>query len=335
MTGFKLASSTRIRVGCLVAWGLVLMGSLVACGGEATGDRTSSDAPRASDFPSATGRTIGELLDSLPASDLVVSPAVSVVEVGVNRFSFGVFELDASQADEADVALYFARGAKSEVKGPFPSRADSLETKPAFAAQGSKGPDEATTVYVVDNLRFDRPGPWMGVAVIDGEDGPEVTRIPSVDVGRFPGVAQLDQRAPKVSTPTMQSVGGDLAKIDTRQPPSSMHDVDLVDVLGKKPVVLNFATPALCQTRVCGPVVDITEQVKAEVGEGVAFIHQEVYNENDPNKGVRPQLKAYGLQTEPWIFLIGRDGRIKQRIEGAYGVDELRTAVLKLKKLGD
>ncbi len=64
-----------------------------------------------------------------------------------------------------------------------------------------------------------------------------------------------------------------------------MHDVDLADVVGKKPVVLLFATPALCVSRVCGPVVDIAEQVKSEVGDDVAFIHMEIFTDNDPNQG--------------------------------------------------
>ena len=37
--------------------------------------------------------------------------------------------------------------------------------------------------------------------------------------------------------------------------PDTVQD-DFADVLGTKPVVIVFATPALCQSRVCGPVVD-------------------------------------------------------------------------------
>lgn len=109
-----------------------------------------------------------------------------------------------------------------------------------------------------------------------------------------------------------------------------MHEVDFRDVVGKKPVVLVIATPALCQSRVCGPVVDVAEQVKSEFQGDVAFIHQEVFKDNDPGKGLRPQLHAFGLETEPWIFLIDKNGMVNQRIEGAVGVDELSAAVEKL-----
>ena len=61
-------------------------------------------------------------------------------------------------------------------------------------------------------------------------------------------------------------------------------------MLGKKPVVITFATPLLCASRVCGPVVDIVEQVKATAPKDVAFIHQEIYKDNQVNKGVRSQV---------------------------------------------
>ena len=84
--------------------------------------------------------------------------------------------------------------------------------------------------------------------------------------------------------------------------------------------------PALCQSRVCGPVVDVVQQVADSYEPEVDFIHQEVYVENEISKGIRPQLQAFGLPTEPWTFLIGKDGVIKDRLEGAYGASELEAS---------
>jgi hypothetical protein len=109
-----------------------------------------------------------------------------------------------------------------------------------------------------------------------------------------------------------------------------MHDQDYAEVIWRKPVVLLFATPALCQSRVCGPVVDVAEQVKRDFGDQVAFIHMEVYNDNDLNKGSRPQFQAFNLQTEPWLFVIDRKGVIRTAIEGAFSVPELEQAVLEV-----
>ena len=128
-------------------------------------------------------------------------------------------------------------------------------------------------------------------------------------------------------TPTVADVHGDVRRIDTRSPPDSMHDVDLADVLGKKPVILLFATPQLCQSRVCGPVVDVAEQVKAEHPGAAAFIHMEIYNDNRVDHGFRPQVLRWRLPTEPWVFAIDRHGRVAARIEGAFSARELERAL--------
>jgi hypothetical protein len=87
-------------------------------------------------------------------------------------------------------------------------------------------------------------------------------------------------------------------------------------VLGKEPTVLAFATPQLCQTRVCGPVADVVLEVSSQ-NEDVTFIHQEVYVDNDIEKGFREQIGAWKLPTEPWVFVVGRDGKGLERFEGA------------------
>jgi len=314
-----------------IAVALVLSLGLAACSSDSGGDEAARAAPAAADFPSAEGKSIEQLFNEGNPTELVVAPAASVFEVGTNRYPFGVFEVDQTQVDDAEVALYFAKSPTSPVEGPLPAKVESLETKPAFTSKGSEAPGEARSYYVVDEVEFNRAGPWFAVAMLKTADGFESSRIPSPTVGNSPNVASVGEQAPRISTPTAASVGGDLSKIDTRQPPSSMHDADFKDVVGKKSVVLLFATPAFCVSRVCGPAVDVTEQVKAESGDEVQFIHMEVYNENDPTKGLRPQLSAFGLLTEPWVFFIGSDGKVKERVEGAIGLRELTEGVERLK----
>lgn len=306
--------------------------ALAACGGSSEGE-PAPVTPTASDFPSAEGQTIEQILTAQTPSEMVVSPAAMVFDVGKqNRYPFGVFDVGGAMIEDAQVALYFAKSPTSKVEGPLPAENVSLVTKPAYRSQGADAPGEPNSFYVVNGVEFDRAGPWHGIALIKSGDGFESTRLPSPTVGGNPEVVQVGKKAPRTSTPTAADVGGDLSKIDTRQPPSSMHDVDFEDVAGKKPVVLVFATPALCQSRVCGPVVDVAEQVKDEFGDSVAFIHMEVYNENNPSKGLRSQLVDFGLPSEPWMFLIDRNGKVKQRIEGPVGVDELRADVERLKQ---
>ncbi len=118
-------------------------------------------------------------------------------------------------------------------------------------------------------------------------------------------------------------------QITTRIPPDTQNQVDYADVLGKEPIVLLFATPQFCESRVCGPVVDVAEQVKQEYGDEAAFIHMEIWNDNDPGKGVRPQVRAFNLPNEPWLFAIDRQGRVSSTIQGAFGLEALTAAVKK------
>ena len=211
-----------------------------------------------------------------------------------------------------------------KARGPFPARATSLETQPAYRASASD-PNAAKYVYVVPDLPLDGKGPWTILAMFKGEDGLEASRVGAM-VGGTTAIPGPGDPAPRIHTPTAAEVGGDLAKIDTRKPPDQMHQVDFAEVLGKQPVVLVFATPAFCQSRVCGPVVDVAQQIADEYKGKATFIHQEVYVENKPPK-INPQLRAFGLETEPWIFLIDRHGIVRDRIEGAVGVSELEDAM--------
>ena len=302
---------------------------LLVAGCGSSGEASSRPAPSAAEFPAAKGKTIAELLKSSGAKQakVVIAPAAQAFDIGENRYPFGVFTLGNEQVEGADVALYFAKNEKSgPVIGPLPAQETSLEVKAAYRAAG-EDPDQAKNVYVVPKVHFTRNGPWTAVAMLKGKGGLEAARVSAPALVGHNKVPQVGERAPLIHTPTAADVGGDLSKIDTRIPHDQMHSVDFADAYGKEPIVLVFATPALCQSRVCGPVVDVAQQVADEYKGKAAFIHMEVYNDNEISKGIRPQLEAFNLETEPWTFLVDRHGIIRDRIEGAYGVPELEQAM--------
>ena len=113
----------------------------------------------------------------------------------------------------------------------------------------------------------------------------------------------------RVHTPTVESVGGDVEQIETRVPPDSMHEVDLADALDEGQArVLLFSSPALCESRVCGPVTDVAEQVKSEFDDEADFIHVEFYEDNDASQGPARSGPRLGPQLEPMLFTIDADG---------------------------
>ena len=171
-----------------------------------------------------------------------------------------------------DAAGGHLRRARQEPQGPArsaPSRRGSRTSPPSPPSaprRTADDPDAAT-----GRLRHRHPA---------RQAGPVDLRRPDQERRLLPGsllptpslVGQFDPaprsgRRPRASTPRPLGEVTDISQIDTRVPPDDMHDDDLADVLGKKPVVLLFATPALCQSRICGPVVDVAEQVKREFGD--------------------------------------------------------------------
>jgi hypothetical protein len=310
-----------------VSIGAASVFALQGCG-ESPPEQGTTPAPSASDFPSAKGQSIEDLTSKAEPSSFNLAPAGQVFSTGKTRYSFAVLDESGFQVNDKEVALYLTRGPRDRVIGPFPASVESLVTDPSFRAQTtSQDPRAAKAVYVISDLSLPTAGSWFVLAFIKTGTGFEAAQLPTIKASKESTVAQIGEPAPKVHTPVPADVGGDISKIDTRIPADSMHQSDLADVLGKKPVVLLFSTPALCESRVCGPVVDIQAQVAEETGDEVEFIHSEIYNDNDANKGVRPPVKAFGLPTEPWVFAIDKNGVVRDQIEGAFGIEELRRVV--------
>ena len=307
------------------------------CGGGDDGDDNASQPPPEAtpdQFPRAEGRTLAELRRVLPEGGPVLAPTVSHFVAGENRLGFGLFTTSRAQIADASAAVYIAPVGGGEARGPFVAHYESLDVKPQFLSETSASdPDAAKTLYVAD-VPFDEPGEYevLGMARLDDRLVAATSAAPRLVVlpKKKDPVPGPGDKPPAIHTPTVTDVGGDIASIDTRAPhDEEMHQVDFADALGKKPIVLVFATPLLCQSRVCGPVVDIAYQLQAEYGDQAEFIHMEIYNDNEVAKGFRPQVGAFRLPSEPWAFTFDKQGKVAARIEGAFSVDELTQAVQK------
>ena len=275
--------------------------SLAGCGGSGLdrldlgGDSRRKPARRRRRATSraAEGRTLREVLKAADGpAELVVSPAAMVFYKGENRYPFGVFERDRTQVPDAEVALYFAKvptpkpGARVEVgqQGRRRAKAAAAGARPAGDRPlpgRDRKPRHPARLPRPDDQRRPRRGDASSTrpsstspATASGGSRPLIKegdeaqrrrccRAPSS--ASSSGSRRPGEKAPLIHTPTAEDVGGDLSKITTRIPPDTQNQVDYADALGKEPIVLLFATPQFCQSRVCGPVVDVAEQVKAGI----------------------------------------------------------------------
>jgi hypothetical protein len=326
----------------------IVLASLVALaagcgGGETKKDRTAGKLPAsaslraalrkatastAADFPAAAGRSLDEIAQSLSGTGTQVGLAGSVFVPGTNRLAFGVLDED-NVFVYGKTALYVANSAAARARGPFPAPADLLLTDAAFRSkQAATEKDPFAAVYEA-HVPLSRAGNTAVLVVTKLDDGRLIGAGVSLRVREraTDPVVAVGAQAPKVTTDTRVAAAGNIKAIDTRIPADDMHDVNFADVVGKKPVALLFATPQLCQSRVCGPVVDIAAQLKATYGNRMTFIHQEVYKDNDVSKGLREPLRRFGVPSEPWLFVVDRSGKVTARLEGSFGFNAMKNAV--------
>jgi hypothetical protein len=283
-----------------------------------------ADAPRAAEFPKVAGRTLQQVADGIGATGTRVGLAGTVYTTGTTRLAFGVLD-DTNKFVYGPTAVYLAPSADHRARGPIVTPADVLVTEPAFRSQqAATETDPFAAIYHAD-VRLDKTGSWA-ILIVTKVGGRLLAAASQLKVTASSPIPAVGSKPPPISTDTVAKAGS-IQAVDTRRPTSDMHTVDFKDVIGKKPVALLFATPQLCQSRVCGPVVDIALQLEQRYGKQMQFIHQEVYVDNEINKGYRAPLKAFHLQTEPWLFTFDRHGRIAARLEGSFGLDEFQDAV--------
>ena len=324
---------------------LVALTALVAgCGGEAGsagGDPLQAvdaavrdqvaDAgevdPAAFPKPPASG-TLEDFGRRFSADGPQAVAASSVLRPPTSRLAFGLLDTN-QQFAYGETVLYVQRRGATSIEGPIAAPADVLVTEARYRSQqAASEKDPFAAIYTAD-IPTPKPGIYNVLVVTKlGETTNAAPLAVQVQSRAEDLVPDVGERAPKVETDTLGSVKGDVRMLDTRLPPApELARKSFADVVGKEPVALLFATPQLCQSRVCGPVTDEMLQLRAKYGDDMTFIHQEVYVDNDPNKGLREPLRRFNLRSEPWLFVVGRDGRVTARLEGSFGLAAFEQAI--------
>jgi len=267
----------------------------------------------------AHGLTLDSILNR-PGPDIGVTAGAGDFAPGSVRFPFLVIASNAKPVERpaADVWVATSRDGK-----PFQHVRAKLEPI------GVPGRSEAAfggvrRIYVA-HLRLPRPGRYWLVAE---PQGAKLQALGAIDVPARSRSVAVGARAPRSDTPTLATAPA--AQITTSTPP----DLPLLrysvaqSLAAHVPFVVTFATPKFCTSRTCGPVVDVVEGVRKQfAARGIRFIHVEVFQDNDPTRGYNRWMRQWGLRSEPWVFLVGGDGRVKAKFEGSVSQAELDAAV--------
>jgi hypothetical protein len=214
--------------------------------------------------------------------------------------------------------------ARSPAARPFVQTVARLEP---IGVPGISSGADAKALYVA-YVRIDSPGSYYALARPLGTE--RIGALRELLVKTRSASPAVGSRAFPSRTPTLASFHGPIGRLTTRVPPDRelLRSSIAAAVGAHAPFVVTFATPRFCSSRTCGPVVDVVERVRERVHtSGIRFIHVEIYAGNDPSNGENRWVREWHLPSEPWTFLVGRDGRIKAKFEGSLSVRELETVV--------
>ncbi|HYM16189.1 MAG TPA: hypothetical protein VEZ14_11565 [Dehalococcoidia bacterium] len=255
--------------------------------------------------------------------------------VGDNRVSIGLTDRQDNQVLDARVHLRFY-----DLSGRAPvflSEAEAQFVPITLAYVDSQNANRETTsgasgVYVA-HATFTKAGDW-GVQISITRGGKALKPIPyRFTVLEHSSEPEVGEPAPPSQQQTV-ATAPNIEAIDSSYPPrTAMHEITVADALKTgKPIVLAFATPAFCTSRTCAPVMDtVMDPLYAAYHDQAIFIHIEPYDlgplrQSNIEEPVRA-TREWRLQSEPWIFVIGRDRRIAAKFEGPTAKGEVEAVL--------
>ncbi|HEY7563286.1 MAG TPA: hypothetical protein VH650_14025 [Gaiellaceae bacterium] len=302
---------------------LVPVVALAGCGG-------GSDEPTVlgEGSSSTTGASLPDWVEARLVArdgpDVALVMGTSDYGVGANRITFLLVRDDNSIVHDSQAAVYLRRdGSDDEIE----TKAALVPIIPHTHPPGGGPPHADPTDIYVANVDLPDAGRYWLVAEPGGDP---IQGVGAIDVREATLTPAVGAKAIPSDNPTLADEPA--SEITTADPP----DTDLLrhsvadSLAAGVPFVVAFATPKYCTSRTCGPTVQTVQRVASRfASEPIRFIHVEIYEDNDPKKGVNRWVKEWSLPTEPWVFVVDRDGVIRSKFEGSVSVAELTGAVEK------
>ena len=237
--------------------------------------------------------------------------------MGRNRFAIGLLDDHNQPIVSGSVNLEFFKLQGNDAQ-------KRSESPAVFRSVGG-----ASKGIWVAQVMLPEVGPWGAQVSLDAGDGtPKVARM-SFQVRDQFSAPGYDAPAPRSSSLTDKDVGGDTSHICSNSPPCDLHSLSISDALqpATKPLVVLFATPALCTSATCAPELQAVQQLHGSYAEQANFIHVEIYQYPFDGLHTAKTVDEWHLPSDPWTFVVDKAGIVRDRFEGAAPVEELEPSL--------
>jgi hypothetical protein len=283
--------------------------------------RSGDDGP---DFPEVI--TVGK-------GDLFPGIINSGLGVGQNRVSMQLIDRDDNVLLDAKLRVRYFNLNSDKPRLVSESAARLITSELAFIDENHDFERTVTGTggAYVTYATFDEPGTWGAEITIERAGKTTVVpyRFNVLEKSIEPAIGDAAPASVQATTASEP-----LAEIDSSFPPRlAMHTTTVADALRSgKPIVIAFATPAFCTSRTCAPVMDnVMDPLFQQYRDRAVFIHIEPYVLRDLRtanaRNPVPAFLEWRLESEPWIFVVGGDGRIRARFEGIVALDEVQSVL--------
>ncbi len=306
-----------------------------------------SRAPKTGDPGAVDGATADadELEAAVASYDVAVGPP--------SRFIVGLFDAEKGNVGYGRVRLRFSFLGTKEAprqgeKGPRATAAflPLPGSEPPRPPEGPAllRPSEGRGVYAAQ-VALDRPGFWevRVTAALRGVGTRSATAAFSV-LPRHAVPAPGDA-APTSENLTVSSLSAPLGAVDSRAGPDQpvpdpdLHQTTIAQaVRDGVPALVVFSTPTFCTSRFCGPVTDMVAQLARDHPGRARYIHVEIWKDFEKkqlNEAAAEWLTRNGGEgNEPWVFLIGADGKVAARWDNVATPGEIEPLLRQLPPIG-